>query len=443
MGKKHSLHTFVHRTLVWRLIAVGVTLTLLIGLAVLFLERDRVSREAIAMAMGRLAIFSERYDALLADPDHLDPAKLHRAAMEFRATRSRHRPGSYVLLSLYDLKGKRITEFADTTGQAHLDALKKKHQEITRSIQGQTKTRYDIRRIKGRPYLRTSIPLVNSARQTVGTLHGVYAFSAETITAFRMRGLRAMIGAMVIVLLTTATLYPVILRLARRLSRFSVRLLEANLDTLETLGNAIAQRDSDTNAHNYRVTLYAAKIGEALGLPARTMRTLIKGSFLHDVGKIGIPDEVLLKPGKLDDEEFEVMKRHVEHGCRIIRRSEWLGDALEVVRSHHEKVTGKGYPEGLTGEAIPVTARVFAIADVFDALTSKRPYKEAWSFDEAMEILEEGRGTHFDPQLLDTFRRIARPLYDQFGGKDIIFRDELGEVVTHYFHEGIDTLDYY
>lgn len=441
MGKNHSLHAFVHRTLVWRLIAVGVTLTLLIGLAVLLLERDRVSREAIAMAMGRLAIFSERYDALLADPDHLDPAKLHQAALEFRATRSRHRPGSYVLLDLYDLKGKRITEFADTR-QAHLDALKKELREISRRSQGQAPAWYDIRRIKGRPYLRTSLPLVNSSRQTVGTLHGMYAFSDDTITAFRMRGLRAMIGAMVIVLLTTATLYPVILRLARRLSRFSVRLLEANLDTLETLGSAIAQRDSDTNAHNYRVTLYAAKIGEALGLPARTMRTLIKGSFLHDVGKIGIPDEVLLKPGKLDDEEFEIMKGHVEHGCRIIQRSEWLSDALEVIRSHHEKVTGKGYPKGLAGADIPVTARVFAIADVFDALTSKRPYKEAWSFDEAMEILEEGRGTHFDPQLLDTFRRIARPLYDQFGGKETIFRDELGEIITTYFHEGIDSLEY-
>lgn len=257
-----------------------------------------------------------------------------------------------------------------------------------------------------------------------------------------MRGLMAMINSMVIVLLTTAVLYPVILRLTRRITRFSVQLLDANMDTLETLGSAIAKRDSDTNAHNYRVSIYAARIGEEMGLPARAMRTLIKGAFLHDVGKIGIPDDILLKPGKLDDDEFEIMKTHVEQGRDIIQRSKWLRDALEVVRFHHEKITGKGYPDGLSGEGIPVTARIFAIADVFDALTSKRPYKDAWSFDKAMEIMEEGKGSHFDPDLLDAFARISKPLYDRFGGKEEIFQKELSEIITKYFHDGMDGLEY-
>jgi HD-GYP domain-containing protein (c-di-GMP phosphodiesterase class II) len=251
-----------------------------------------------------------------------------------------------------------------------------------------------------------------------------------------------MIFSIVIVLLTAAILYPVILRLTRRITRFSVQLLDANLDTLETLGNAIAQRDSDTNAHNYRVSIYAARIGEELGLSNQTMRSLIKGSFLHDLGKIGISDNILLKPGKLDDKEFEIMKTHVEKGREIIQRSKWLHDALDVVLSHHEKMTGKGYPTGLAGEDIPVTARIFAIADVFDALTSKRPYKEPWSFKETMEIMEEGRGSHFDPHILDVFSRIAKPLYKTFGGKEEIFREELGEIIKKYFREGIDSLEY-
>lgn len=301
---------------------------------------------------------------------------------------------------------------------------------------------YKIFRVVGIPHLGITLPIVNNNQVTIGFVNASFAYSKETIGAFRMRGLRAMISAIVIVLLTTAILYPVILKLNRRITQFSIHLLNANLDTLETLGSAIAQRDSDTNAHNYRVSIYAARIGEEIGLSRQTMRTLIKGSFLHDVGKIGIPDEILLKPGKLDDKEFAIMKTHVDHGREIIQRSEWLHDALEIVLSHHEKLTGKGYPMGLTGEGIPVTARIFAIADVFDALTSQRPYKEAWSFERAMEIMEEGKGSHFDPLLLDAFNRIAEPLYDKFGGKEEVFREELAEIITKYFHEGMDGLEY-
>jgi len=441
MGRKHSLHTFVHRTLIYRLIAVGGALSLLIGLGVLLMERDRVSREAIAVAVDRLALFSGLNEALLADPDQLDADALHQAALDFRATRSPIHSGAFAFIGIYNLKGAKVIDFYDDTHD-RLNAVKAVQQSSPLLIPHRGAPRYEIVRIAGRPYLRSALPLSTSNGQTVGIINGFFAFSPKTIHAFRMRGLRAMVGAMLIVLLTTAMVYPVILKLTKRITQFSVRLLEANLDTLETLGSAIAQRDSDTNAHNYRVTLYAARLGEEQGLPARTMRTLIKGAFLHDVGKIGIPDEVLLKPGRLDDTEYAIMKTHVDHGCDIIERSTWLSDALEVIRSHHEKMTGKGYPMGLAGEGIPITARIFAIADVFDALTSKRPYKAAWSFDEAMEILEEGRGTHFDPQLLDTFGRIARPLYDHYGGKEKIFRDELDEILTTYFHEGMDNLDY-
>ena len=166
-------------------------------------------------------------------------------------------------------------------------------------------------------------------------------------------------GNRIAVLLTTAILYPVILRLTRRVADFSVRLLEANLETLETLGNAIARRDDDADAHNYRVTILSARIGEEVGLPPATMRALIKGAFLHDVGKIGIPDRILQKPGRLDPEEFDVMKTHVEQGHEIVSRSSWLQDALRVVLFDHEKVAGDGYPNGVAGEKIPVTARIF------------------------------------------------------------------------------------
>jgi HD-GYP domain-containing protein (c-di-GMP phosphodiesterase class II) len=441
MSNKHSLQTFVHRTLVYRLVAVGLALSLLVGLTALFIERDRVSMEAIDIAIDRLSAFSGRYGHLLSDPENLDPDKIHQAAIEFRSTQSIDKLGSFVFVGIYDLNGKVVTEFF-IEQQYSLDEVKEKQQKLKIKVSGEGNDRHEVIRVAGRPYLRIALPLINTSQKRVGVINGLFAFSSETIDAFRMRGLRAMISAIVIVLLTAVILYPIILRLTRRITRFSVQLLDANLDTLEALGSAIALRDSDTNAHNYRVSIYAARIGEELDLPDKTMRTLIKGSFLHDVGKIGISDGILLKPGKLDEKEFEIMKTHVNQGREVIRRSKWLHDAEEVVLSHHEKMTGEGYPNGLAGLDIPVTARVFAIADVFDALTSKRPYKDAWSFEEAMEIMEEGRGSHFDSNLLDAFSLIAKPLYDRYGGKEEVFREELSEIIKKYFSEGMDSLEY-
>ena len=441
MGRSYSLQTFTHRTLIYRLIAVGLALSVLIGLTAFFLERDRVSQEVIDFAVGRLSVYSIRNAHLLEDPDNLEPEKIHQSLIESRSDRTPNKLGSFVIIGIYDVHGKVITKYFDERKEG-LGEVKKKHQELEIQMPGEGNVQYDIIRVAGLPYLRISLPLINSNQKSVGIITGFFAFSAEAIGAFRLRVLRAMIFSIVIVLLTAAILYPVILRLTRRITQFSVQLLDANLSTLETLGNAIAQRDSDTNAHNYRVSIYAVRIGEELGLSDQTMRSLIKGSFLHDLGKIGISDNILLKPGKLDDKEFEIMKTHVEKGREIIQRSKWLHDALDVVTYHHEKMTGKGYLKGVSGSDIPVTARIFAIADVFDALTSKRPYKEPWSFKETMEIMEEGRGSHFDPNVLDVFSRIAKPLYDKFGGKEEIFREELGEIITKYFREGMDSLEY-
>jgi putative nucleotidyltransferase with HDIG domain len=180
---------------------------------------------------------------------------------------------------------------------------------------------------------------------------------------------------------------------------------------LAALGSAVAMRDRGTNSHNFRVTLYAIRLAEAAGLPSWRIQGLVKGAFLHDVGKIGIPDAILHKAGPLTDREVALMRSHVHHGVEIVRPYKWLRDALPVVRSHHERYDGSGYPEGLRGGDIPVEARIFTLVDVFDALTSRRSYKEARSLEEALRVLAEGRGSHFDPRLHDTFRAIAPALY--------------------------------
>jgi HD-GYP domain-containing protein (c-di-GMP phosphodiesterase class II) len=158
----------------------------------------------------------------------------------------------------------------------------------------------------------------------------------------------------------------------------------------------------------------------------------------HDVGKIAISDRILLKPGKLTDEEREVMKTHVHHGVDIIDHYEWLKDSADVVRYHHEKFDGSGYEVGLKGHDIPINARIFTVADVFDALTSRRPYKEPFALKTAMQILMESRGSHFDPMLIDAFAGIAGSLYGEISGADDkLLENRLDGLIARYLPTGL------
>lgn len=220
------------------------------------------------------------------------------------------------------------------------------------------------------------------------------------------------------VIILFATLYPIIVFLNRKLLQRTESLADANLQIMAVLGAAISKRDNETNSHNYRVTLYALAMGKALHFPDETMAALLKGAFLHDVGKIGISDNILLKPDTLSDDEYTKMKEHVQYGKEIIAHSPWLSDASDIVTYHHEKYDGSGYMQGLKGEEIPLLARIFAIVDVFDALTSERPYKEAFSYESSIQMLKEKSGTHFDPALLTLFIDISKDLYAHIGGKE-------------------------
>ncbi len=197
-------------------------------------------------------------------------------------------------------------------------------------------------------------------------------------------------------------------------------LLESNLQMVKALGSAIAERDYGTSEHNFRVTLYAVNLAESLSLEKAQIQGLIKGSFLHDIGKIGIRDKTLLKPGGLTRREYEDVKKHVTLGKQIVSSVRWLEDAIDIIEYHHEKWDGTGYPEGLSGEKIPLKARVFCIADVFDALTSERPYKAAKSYDETITTMTHQKSRHFDPTLLSKFTEISRRLYESITNQDVV-----------------------
>ena len=176
-------------------------------------------------------------------------------------------------------------------------------------------------------------------------------------------------------------------------------------DTIIHLSAAAEYKDEETGAHIVRMSGYSAVIAEALGLDEEEVDLIRKSSPMHDLGKIGIPDHILLKPGKLDQDEWEVMKTHAGIGAEILGAgaSDYVNMGSIIALSHHEKWDGSGYPSGLSGEDIPLVGRICAVADVFDALTSKRPYKDAFSVERSLEIMEQGRGSHFDPKVLDAF----------------------------------------
>lgn len=221
---------------------------------------------------------------------------------------------------------------------------------------------------------------------------------------------------LLIVIITTLLIFVTILPLIyiqyKTLVKSKNQILEANVSILLSLGNAIAKRDSDTNEHNYRVTYYSIKIAESMNLSKTQIQALVKGAFLHDIGKIAISDTILLKPSKLTEKEFEIMKTHVNHGLDIVKNIKWLQDAIVVIQNHHEKVDGSGYPNGLKKDDIPIEARIFAVADVFDALTSKRPYKEAFSSQKSFFIINENINTHFDSEVVSIFQKTYQRLYN-------------------------------
>lgn len=196
---------------------------------------------------------------------------------------------------------------------------------------------------------------------------------------------------------------------------FERLLLEQNIQTAQVLGTAIAMRDHGTGEHNLRVTLYAGRFGEALSLDAATIRNLLAGALLHDIGKVAIPDRILLKPGKLSAEEMAIMRRHSDLGAMLLEELPAFHGAIPVVRHHHERYDGTGYPGGLAGEDIPLIARAFALVDVLDALVSERPYKQGLSLAEAVGYLQAGAGLHFDPQLGPRFCALLPTLIPQYG----------------------------
>ncbi len=189
--------------------------------------------------------------------------------------------------------------------------------------------------------------------------------------------------------------------------------LERSYDiTLEALGDALDLKDTETEGHSRRVTAYTIALARAMQLPPQEIRTIARGAFLHDVGKMAIPDAILLKPGRLTLDEQETMREHCARGYQMLRKIPYLRDAAEIVYSHQEHFDGSGYPRGLHGDEIPLGARIFAIADALDAITSDRPYRRATSFAIARKEIRKCAGTQFDPRVIEVYLQLPDRVWE-------------------------------
>ncbi len=208
--------------------------------------------------------------------------------------------------------------------------------------------------------------------------------------------------------ITRLNRYQKLLQERENLRNANKRLSDAYEATIEGWSHAMDLRDRETEGHSRRVTELSIKLAQAMGMSEEQIVHLRHGALLHDMGKIGIPNSILHKPADLTEQEWAIMRQHPRFAFDMLNSIEYLREALEIPYFHHEKWDGTGYPQGLKGEQIPIAARIFAVADVWDALTSDRPYRPAWPREAALNYIQEQSGKHFDPQVVELFFKVMQ-----------------------------------
>ncbi len=412
----------LHRIILYRLLAAWVVISLLIGVAVSWTGLRRIDRQLVALATTELRKFADANMSLLTRPEAarqaLDQLAAQLARNHFVAGEFQDRERRTLATMISPRHAEMAMEIARLTVELPLDS-RRLFRQFSSAGQGG---------------LRVLVPFREQDGTPAGYFEGAFLVDPELAGRLREDLAVTLLVALAAVTLTTLCLYPIILSLNRNVVRQSRDLLAGNIELMEVVGTAIAKRDSMTSMHHFRVATYAVRLAEEVGLDPARMGDLIAGAFLHDVGKIGISDNILLKPGSLDADEAEAMKRHVPLGVDILRKSNWLMRARDVVEYHHEKFDGSGYGKGLAGERIPLIARIFTVVDVFDALTSKRSYKDAVSFGDAITMIRDGAGSFFDPRLAEAFIRIAEPLYREIrAASDAEVEARLRALIDRYF----------
>ncbi|MDR4521237.1 MAG: HD domain-containing protein [Nitrosomonas sp.] len=359
-----STARLTHRKILVRLFLGWLFLCIVIGGAILWSEVHRFQRFAHQLALHESAILSDKFTY---DLTHLDTAsQQHLTNLAQQLVRQ-----NFLIVELYDLDQQLRVEAVRAGAKATENWIGQHRHRFPQ--RGEFTHEFHFK--DGKLFIVVLVPIKDSGITPAGTMgyfEGIYQVDEETLETIKSDLIRTLLFVSISITFTTLLMYPVIMTLNRGLIRLANDLLMGNLELMNVLGCAIAERDSDTNTHNYRVTYYALRLGEAIGLPRNEIRNLIMGAFLHDVGKIGIRDPIYQAretdaTGICNHENTRAARGGHSGTIQLDqRRTGW-------VEFHHEKYDGSGYPKGVEGDAIPLSARIFAIADVFDALTSERP----------------------------------------------------------------------
>lgn len=415
----------IHKALILRLILVWILLSTVIGGVILLLELNAIDNALLELAAEETTEIRKLHGQFLSAPsqDHLDQIRSELA--------SHIHAGHFIVINLYNAEKNLVLSVKDDAEEHLISDTEVSKPDLL--FGSDTQFRRFLGK-SGQVFILVLVSLDADATSIAGYFEAIYKVDERTINTIKSRIVVSLSQVIIIIFITALAMYPVIILLNRRVLRVSRDLSRANIGLLKTLGSAVAKRDSDTNSHNYRVTILAVHLAEEIGLSKELVAGLINGSFLHDVGKIAIQDSILLKPGRLSLEETEVMRTHVAHGIDIAKNYYGLDAAASIIQHHHEKYDGSGYPAGISGQAIPLPARIFAIADVFDALISRRPYKEAFSLEESLQIIRRDSGTHFDPDLVGAFCRIAVVEYQLLMTSDDERLNELLDICIEKYH---------
>lgn len=399
----------IRKQITLRVIIAAAVLVMVFGLIVYGYLIHNFNQSMFEYGVDRLGPLVNEIRILMAQNDSWEVALLEQKLQAALEQPSDWPKGRFVYLAVYDASKRRIAQAASGNKLSVQQFQSRLNSSPDRFLPSD---KLWFGRIPGGGplHIQVTSAFPNRNGGYPGYLDAVFEVHPVVVAKGWQTLLRTLLLVTTIVLFTGFVLYPVSMLLVRRLTSAVVRLTFSHFEVLTVLSGAIAKRDNQTCEHDFRVTLMAVRLAEEAGLDQDQIRKIFKGSLIHDVGKIGVPDTVLLKEGPLTDEEYMEMKKHVLYGREIICSSPWLIEGVDVVRYHHEKYDGSGYLEGLSGNDIPLASRIFAIVDVFDALTSRRPYKQPFSLEQAMEILRKGRGTHFDPIFLDKILEIASRL---------------------------------
>mgnify|MGYP000638352682 CR=1 FL=1 len=397
----------IHLRLIKRLFTAWLLATVICLAAVSLVEYKNLGHSLLTNAVKESGAFASLLTSYQQRPEEDQLVELKRLAG------SALEQTSFILVDLVGASKEPLLRLAHSPADAVNSAFDKKGLTLITGKQANGDWIITNKRI----YSKVMVPIYDSGEDLAGYMTGIYLVSLKETQQIINRFILSGIICIVAISLCALLCYFGFLFMNNHLIRSIAELNRTNTFLIKKLGTALAKSNSQDAEQSFRVLLYSMKLAEKVKLPLEQRRTLIHGVFLHDIGMLPISPATLQKEDELEKEEMKQLDQHPKDGAALIRKFRWLREAEKVVRYHHENYDGNGYPDGAKHEKIPIVARIFSIADTFDALTSSRPYREPLSLEESLATMEQETGLQFDPVLLSAFLDMAPHLHETIASR--------------------------